>query len=271
MKTSQLIAALLLLCGLAASTGCDPYQKLLKSSDYELKLAKAKEYYNNGECEKAIPLFEELMSIYKGTRDVENMYYYYAYAHYCSQDYTLASHYFKSFVDYYPRSQNTENALFMVGFCAYKMSPNAPLDQDDTRKAIDALQLYTNQYPNGSRLNEANNLIDQLRAKLEQKAYDAAIMYYRMRNYKSAAATFKNLLIDFPDTQNEEEVMFLIVKSYHLLATNSIDTKKAERYQLSADAYIAFIDKFPKSKYLREAERLYNNSLLFLQQQKKSS
>ena len=254
-----------LLCLLSS---CDPYQKLLKSSDYELKLTKAKEYYNSGNCEKAIPLFEELMSVYKGTRDVENMYYYYAYAHYCDRDYVLASHYFKSFVDYYPRSTNAENATYMVGFCEYQMSPKSSLDQGDTQKAVDALQLYINQYPTGSHVDEANKLIDELRAKLEQKAYDAAMLYYNVRNYKSAATTFKNLLIEFPDTKKQEEIMFLIVKSYHLLAMNSIESKKEERYKLTADAYIEFVDKYPKSKYLREAERMYNYSQVFLKQKK---
>ena len=89
-----------------------------------------------------------------------------------------------------------------------------------------------------------------------------------MRNYKSAATSFKNLLIEFPDTKEQEEVMFLIVKSYHLLALNSIDSKKEERYQQAANSYLEFIDKYPKSKYLREAERMYNSSQLFLKQQK---
>lgn len=266
MKTRIIIGLFLPLVFLLSS--CDPYQKLLKSSDYELKLAKAKEYYNNGACEKAIPLFEELMSVYKGTRDVENMYYYYAYAHYCNHDYVLASHYFKSFVDYYPRSTNAENASYMIGFCEYQMSPKASLDQEDTKKAIEGLQLYINQYPTGTRVDEANKLMDELRAKLEQKAYDAAMLYYNVRNYKSAATSFKNLLIEFPDTKEQEEVMFLIVKSYHLLALNSIDSKKEERYQQAANSYLEFIDKYPKSKYLREAERMYNSSQLFLKQQK---
>ena len=171
MKTRILIGLFLPLVFLLSS--CDPYQKLLKSSDYELKLAKAKEYYNNGACEKAIPLFEELMSVYKGTRDVENMYYYYAYAHYCNHDYVLASHYFKSFVDYYPRSNNAENASYMIGFCEYQMSPKASLDQEDTKKAIEGLQLYINQYPTGTRVDEANKLMDELRSKLEPRTSTA--------------------------------------------------------------------------------------------------
>lgn len=239
---------------------CDSYQKLLKSTDYDLKFAKAKEYYNNGECEKAIPLFEELMSIYKGTKDVEKMYYFYAYAHYCNQDYLMASHYFKSFVDYYPKSDLTENAMYMVGYCAYLLSPRVALDQEDTKRAIDNLQMFINQYPQSPLVEKSNTLIDGLRAKLEQKNYDNALLYYNIRSYKSAIASFKNILIEFPDTKRKEEIVFLTLKSHFLLAQNSVDTKKVERYQETMTAYLEFIDKFPNSKYLREAERIYSLS-----------
>ena len=245
-------------------TSCDPYQKLLKSTNYDLKYAKAKEYYNKGNYSQASPLLEELMTVWRGSRDVEKIYYFYAYCYYGSGDYLLSANYFKNFTNYYPKSAYAEDALYMSGYSFYKMSPKPSLDATDTRKAIDALQLFINTYPSSTKVTACNDLIDELRGKLETKAFEGAYLYYRMRNYKAASTSLKAILRDYPDTPKREEVMFLIVKSYYLLAQNSIESKRKERYQAASEAYIEFIDKFPQSEYRREAERLYSSALEFV-------
>lgn len=247
----------LLCCLLLVINGCDTYQKILKSSDYTFKYEKVKEYYNTGQYDKALPLFEELMGVYKGTKEAEKLYYFYAYCHYGLEDYLSASHYFKSFIDAFPRSIYAEDAQFMIGYSYYKMSPQPSLEQSNSEKAIEAFQLFLNSYANSSKTERCNELIDNLRLKLENKAFSNAELYFKIKTYKAAATAYRGILVDFPDTRRKEEVMFKVLKSYYLLALNSIEEKKQERYQFAADAYLEFIDQFPNSKYNREAERIY--------------
>ncbi len=262
MRTNKFwgIWGVILLLSVFLTSGCDTYQKLLKSSDYDLKLVKVKEFYNTGEFDKALPLFEELMGIYRGTKDAEKLYYYYAYCHYGMEDYLSASHYFKTFISAYPRSIYTEDAQFMIGYSFYKMSPQTSLEQGNTQKAIEALQLFANTYPNSSKVERCNNLIDELREKLENKSYATAELYYRIKTYKAAATAYRNILSEFPDTKRKEEIMFKVVKSNYLLALNSIEEKKRERFQLAIDAYAEFAEQYPDSKYHREAERILSQS-----------
>ena len=49
------------------------YQKVLKSNDLDYKYEMAKKYYNKKDYYKALPLFEELMNIYKGTKNIEKI------------------------------------------------------------------------------------------------------------------------------------------------------------------------------------------------------
>lgn len=251
-------------------TSCSSYQKILKSNDFELKKQKTKEYYNAGEYYKSLPLFEELLSVVKGTTDAEKFYYHYAYAHYCNGDYRLASFYFKNFTEYYPNSALTENAAYMVAYCHYKTASPENLDQTDTRKAIEAFQIFANNYPQSTRLAECNEYIDKLRLVLENKAYNSATLYYKLKNYKAANTSFKNLLNDFPDTQRREEIRFLMIKSNYLYAQNSIETKKAERYKATLNAYYDFLEKYPNSKYLLSAENIFEEANTYLQKQNKS-
>ena len=72
---------------------------------------------------------------------------------------------------------------------------------------------------------------------------------------------FKNTLKDFPDIAKREELNFMIVKANYLLALNSIESKKEERLKNTSEAYIKFIDTYPQSQYLKEAEEIYSGTL----------
>ena len=55
--------------------------------------------------------------------------------------------------------------------------------------------------------------------------------------------------------------MFLIVKANYLLAENSIETKKEERYQETIKSYRIFADRYTESSYLKGAEGYYKASV----------
>ncbi len=246
-------------------SSCDPYQKLLKSSDYKLKLSKSKEFYNEGKYTKAIPLFEELISVYKGTEDVEDLYFFYPFCHYGTGDYLLSTYYFRRFVEYYPKSLRAEEARFMSAYSLYKLSPLPSLEQDYTQDAIDAFQLFINNYPMSQKVTEANSLIDELRMKLEKKAIASAQLYFDMKDYKAAGVAFNNLLLDFPGTDEEERIRYTILESNFLLAENSIRSKQEERYETTIDAFRSFKKKYPESNSLKEAKRMNKESKLAIE------
>jgi len=244
-------------------TSCtNSFQKVLKSTDLDYKLEKSKEYYNKGEYTKAIPLMEELIGLLKGnSKEVEKLYYFYPYCYYGQRDYEFASFYFKNFVDYYPRSIYSEDAKFMVAYCYYKMTPDEDLDQDNAYKTIEHLQLFADAFPESEKIERCNELIDKLRTKLELKAYRSARLYYDMRDYKAAITALGNLQNDFPETERQEEIQFLILQSSYEYARKSIENKQTERFNNTIERYLEFIGEYPKSVNMEEAEKIYQNSL----------
>lgn len=251
----------LILLSIIGLISCGRYQKLLKSSDFDLKYSKAIEYYDDEDYYRAVTLFEELIPIYKGTIKGEEVSYYYTQCHYKQGDYILAGYHFNSFSKTYPNSQYREEADYLSAYCHYLNSPNPSLDQSYTRKAIDALQLFINKYPESERVGECNELIDKLRYKLEIKSFDNAKLYFDIGDYKAANVSLRNSLKEFPDTDYREDLLFLILKSHYSLAENSILSKQKERYEETISEYYSLIDEMPNSKYLAEAERIYENSL----------
>jgi outer membrane protein assembly factor BamD len=247
-----------LLATIAAS--CSNYQKILKSTDYEFKFKKAKEYYDNGDFSRATTLYQELVNIYRGTSRADQVYYYLAKSYFGQKDYLLAGHYFRQLLKEFPRSDYSEEAQYMIGYCYYKNSPNTRLDQEITHKGIDALQLYINLYPNGKDVKEATKLIDELREKLVYKSYLSGRLYYDLGDYRAAVVSLSNSLKDFPDSQYREELMFLLLKSKYLLAENSIPEKKEDRLNATLDEYYTFIDDYPNSDHRKEVDKYFNNT-----------
>jgi outer membrane protein assembly factor BamD len=243
-----------------AMTSCESPEKIMKSPDINYKLKVATEWYNKKEYYKCIPVFEELMGLMKGQRSTEDIYFMYCMANYKQADYMIGAYHFKNFVTTYPLSPKAEEALFMAAMCNQKLSPRYELDQSYTTKAIDGFQAFINQYPESSRLDTANLMITTLRKKLEHKAWANAEQYYKTENYKAAAVSFENLLIQFPDIDNVERILFMVVKSYDKYAENSIVLKRVDRYHSVVSAYKNFIYKYPDSKYLAEATKFEHNA-----------
>jgi outer membrane protein assembly factor BamD len=180
-------------------------------------------------------------------------------------DYTMAHYYFETFLRNYPKSEFVEDITFVSAYCLYKDSPNYLLDQKNTVLAIDELQSFINRYPESPRVEEANGLIDELREKLEKKAYSRAVLYYNMDNFSSAIVAFEVLMKEFPDTKYRAEASFYILKSNYLYALRSVDDKKPKRLEATIQYYANFVDRFAKTKYMKEAEQIYSKSQQLLE------
>jgi outer membrane protein assembly factor BamD len=244
---------------LVAVVSCK-HSKLLKNPDIDTKYNAAVDYYNNKDYSRALQLFDQIMGAIRATDKAEDLYYYYAYSYYHQKDYTLASYYFKRFYTNFPNSSKADECLFMSAYCNYMSSPVYSLDQSTTHEAIKQLQLYMNIFPNSKRIPECNDLIDQLRAKLELKAYKIAKLYYRMGDYAAAITSFHNILKEFPETVHREEILFLVVKSYAKYAELSVSGKQFKRHQAATMAFQDFIKEFPTSKFAGEAKELNSKS-----------
>lgn len=242
-------------------SSCSGYNKLLKSSDLELKYRKTKELYEKGKYYKAYPLLEELVTVYRGTARAEELAYMYAYTDYYLEDYLLAGHRFDQFAKTFPTSKYKEESQFMSAYCQYLLSPNYSLDQEFTVKAMNELQLFLNDYPASSRKDTCNVLISELEYKLEKKAFEASKQYLKMEDYKSANVTFDILLEDYPDTEYREEGYFMRLETRFHLARKSVNDKKLERIDSALKAYVNFVDRFPESEYLDRAEEYYDSLL----------
>jgi outer membrane protein assembly factor BamD len=266
----QIFTVILVSCGLLfASCGGD-FNRLQKSSDAQAKYDAAIKYYKSAEYIKAQQLFEQLLSIYRGTEKAEDISYYYAYCNYYVGDYVMGGFYFSSYYRTYPHTKRAEECEFMKAFCEYLLSPIYSLDQTDTKKAIEAFQTFVDDYPNSDKVKECNKYIDLLREKLERKYFEIAKGYYTIESYHAASVALTNYVKDYPNSKYLEESYFLIIKCDFLYADNSVQKQKGGRLQKVMQDYLKFVDEYPKSDYLKQAEKYYNNALSYQKSPTKS-
>ncbi len=238
---------------LLLNTGCSEYQQVLKGNDEEKKLKLAKKFYKKEEYQKALPLFDDVISFYRGTQKGRKILYYHAKCHYGVESYKVAAFRFKNYYETYQQSDKAEEALYMHAYCLYLQSPRVELEQKNTQKAIKAFKRFVAEFPQSDKIEKCNKFIDELRGKIKRKAYKRAYLWYKIYDFKAAITAFNNLLEQYPGIDNREKVEFLLFKSQFKVAENSVQSKKRERYEKALEKFRNFKSRYKDSEYMDEA------------------
>ncbi len=248
----RIFTFIILIASLLASCKSS-FEQVRTSNDPERILKESLLYYDKGDYLRAQALMELVLNQYRGTPEGEELFFKYAYTHYHLNNFQLAATYFTNFNSTFPYSQFAEEAAFMSAYSNYKMSPSFRLDQEPSLDAINAFQDFADKYPNSDRVPQCNELIDELRLKLEEKAYNQGTLYYELGDYQAAVTSFQHMLSQYPESPRAEYVRFLILKSSFQYAINSVYDKRAERYATARTHYQEYINRYPTGKNVREA------------------
>lgn len=269
MKISTLRILMISSIVLLPLTGCDGYQKLLKSTDTELKYEKAMAFYAEDRCMQALPILKELVGLFRGTDQMEEVFFAYAGAQYCIEDWYMARYYYRQYAKTFASSEHTEEAEFRAALCSVYLSPSYSLDQFDTGAAIDDLQLFMDRYPQSSLKDSCNNMMGRLRGKLELKSFEQAKLYHTTQKFQSAVMALDYFLDDHPMGPYSEEASFLIIESQFLYAQQSTLRRREERFADAIESYFNFAARFPESDFIDAAVRMHRQSMIGMEKASK--
>lgn len=237
---------------------CSGFEKVVKGTDYNLKYAEAKRYYDRGDFYKSQVLYDQIAPVMRGTDKADTVYFFQAMSYFKQADFLMAGHYFESFSKIYGASPFLEEADYMAAYCYYENSPRPELDQQYTNMSLQSFQKFLMRHPNSDRREEALEYIDEMREKMVEKSFISARLYFDLEDYKASLVALNNSLADFPGSKHREQIMFMVFKSSYKYAEKSVFIKRKERFQTSLDDYYSFKAEFPDSKYMREANRYYS-------------
>lgn len=257
MKKGILVLGMLLL-----TLSCSEYQKLLKSDETAAKYSTAEQLYNEGKAEdsnkklrKSLRLLEQIEPQFRGKPQGQRVVFLLADTYYQLGDYYLSPFQFERFLQLYPDSEKAEEASYKRAASFYYRSPRYNLDQTDTHKAIEELQVYMNTYPDGQFVESANEMATELRIKLEKKAYEIAKQYHHTEYYKAAIASFNNFIADYPGSPFREAAYYYRFDSAYKLAINSFQVLMEERLKEAKEFSKAYKKYYPEGEYIPQVEQ----------------
>ncbi|MCS5491590.1 outer membrane protein assembly factor BamD [Algoriphagus limi] len=240
---------------------CGPFAKLEKSTNWEELYEGANKYYQEGEYNKAIILYDKVLPIIRGSEKAELADYNYAYCHFKTKRYIESAGYFNNFYRTYNRSPLAEEALFMHAYSLYLDSPDFNLDQQSSQEAVAAIQQFVTRYPGSDSYERALEMLEDLETRFERKAYEESQMYYRLKDglfpgdfYRACIVNFQNFAKDFPESEYNEELAYKLVEVSTGYAVNSVFSKKEERLNDVFTYALNFYRRYPDSKFTAEVK-----------------
>ena len=254
-----------LLLIVAVLSSCNEYNKILKSTDRDLKYTYAKKYFEEGKYSRTITLLEELVTFMKGTALAEESLYLLGQSHYNSKDYYSATQVFSKYYEEYPNGEFAEAALFYSAYGMYLDSPDSRLEQSKTYTAIAEFQKFIERYPQTERAEQAKSYLFELQEKLAYKELLASQLYlnlgnYMGNNYEAAVITATEAMKSYPYSRYLEDYQITILRARYEFAKRSTYKAQPERYRMVVDEYFNYTNSFPGGKYKSEAERYYKEA-----------
>jgi outer membrane protein assembly factor BamD len=240
---------------------CGSKNQIRPGDTLEVAYEKAMRMYEKEKYTDSARAFETVLSIGRGTELAQEAQYLLAESYFKNRDYLVAAAEYGRYYTNYPRSEKRIDAEFKEAMCYVELSPRYKLDQTDTYKALELMQLFIGRYPNTQRATDAATIVDELRNKLAQKEFSSAELYMRINAFEAAAVYYGLTIDQFPETEWAEKALAKQALAYLQFAQASIPTKQLERYQKAVESYQKYLQLFPQGANRSLIETYYDTAM----------
>ncbi|MFW6347163.1 MAG: outer membrane protein assembly factor BamD [Cyclonatronaceae bacterium] len=260
MKRPFIASLGLLVFSIILFSSCGSSNQIRSGDSLEEAFDKAVALYDRERYGDAASSFETVITIGRGTDIGQEAQFLLAESYYKNRQYLLAAAEYQRYHTFFPRSERAADAQFQEALSYYQISPRYNLDQSDTYESIELFQLFVNRHPEHSKADEAIAYIDEMRAKLARKRFEAAEQYITLRNYRAAAVYYDITVDRFPETKWAERAQANKIRAYVIYADNSVRARQPERYEEAIEAYETYVQLFPRGDNRSLAEEFYNRA-----------
>lgn len=239
--------------------GCSGTGRINYSTPQEA-FGKGRALYEEGKYEAAIQYLQGVFSFGRTHQWAPDAQLFLARAYNKNGEHLLAANEYERFTKIYRADERLADANFEWAMTYFEMSPESALDQSETRRAIEEFELFMDRFPDNDLVDDAQEVIVELRTKLAKKQFDTAKLYERRELHEAAALSFESVFDLYPDTEWAQQALVGAIRSYIAFSDQSVILRQPERLQSAIKNYDRLTQIFQDSPYLKEAEGLYKEA-----------
>jgi outer membrane protein assembly factor BamD len=248
-SVSRLFIAAVAAVALAACSSDKKELEYKEQSVYEI-YSKAVSYVDNGRFTDAGKYFDEVerqhpYSVWSTKAMLMS-----AYAYYRADQYDEAITRLDRFIQVHPGNRDIAYAYYLKALCSYERIADIRRDQDQTTKALDALEDVVSRFPDSSYGRDARLKIDLVRDHLAGREMAIGRFYINNRQFLAAINRFKVVVDQYGSTSHVPEALYRLTEAFTALGLNTEAHKTA--------AVLGF--NFPSTDWYRDAYALAGGS-----------
>ena len=192
---------------------------------------KALKFFNLDKYVRAKDSFEFIIMTDPGSILANKSQYYKAESLFLMKEYDEAWTTFDRYIRFADDIEKIEKSRFRICECAIGSTNAYQRDQKQTKRALDQLQMFLEDFPKSELVEGAERAIEESRIKLAKKDYEVGRLYLKLEEYESALIYFRSVLNNYYDTSFADDARIGIIFS-HILNDNRQGAKnyyKAEK------------------------------------------
>jgi len=191
--------------------GCSKSVKIEKNIT-EDDFRKGYEYFEKEKYKNAIKIFQEFFNKNYGSQFIDDAQFYIGECYYRMKDYESALSEFNFLINNFPGSDFIEMAYLRKAQSLERLTPNIQRDQEITKKAIEAYEMFIMRFPNSDSIKIAEEGRRRLTERLNLKQLQTAKLYYKMGKYNSAIIYLNEVISK--DSEYKDDALLLLGDCY---------------------------------------------------------
>ena len=243
--------AVLTLCAAALSSCGGPYSaRSVNVPDEKLRIAD--DFYGRRKFTQAGMEYKDFLAVFAGDERSDYAQFKLAESYRGAKEYALASVEYRILIADYGYSEYVDDAFFLEGLCAFKMTQRSERDQTKSYEALARIERFLRIFPDSPRREEALQVHYEIHDILGKKAYQSAKLYFKEKHYGAAEIYFRKVVDKYPDTEWAGRSWYYIG---YMSQSNGEKDVAAEAYNRAVQSKHKFSEKRSASSQLKKLSK----------------
>ena len=166
--------------------------------------------------------------------------------HFLKKEYVESIAAYEEFKKIHPTHEEIPYVQYQIGMAYFNQMLTLDRDQTSTKKALSNFEYLIANYPPSLFTQKAMEKTGVCKKRLADHEFYIGNFYYKKGKFQAAASRFEGLLEKFPKNPEEDNILYILGKSYLEL----------DYWEKAEVAFVKIVTEYPKSPHYKEAKAI---------------